>query len=186
MDADAPPKMNIASPLPACLQICNTLSTIGLTVLTPGSSLGLYIVPTDQHVSFVRTLYSLMHTQENFPIGHSSQIAPSQARLTWRFFWVRLNKMHLVGMSILLILLSLGPGYHHSTGPWYHNSPPLRRPTSSSVNPKLGTSPLGHVCVSSVVICHAMWPLWAHIRHIPKTLTHTRPWNHEGRLWYHL
>jgi hypothetical protein len=36
---------------------------------------------------------------------------------------------------------------------------PLRRPTSSSVNPNPRTSPLSHVCVSSVVICHAMWPL---------------------------
>jgi hypothetical protein len=55
--------------------------------------------------------------------------------------------------------------------PGYHNPPPLRRPTSSSVNPKPGTSPLSHVCVSSVVICHAMWPLWAHMRHAPYTRT---------------
>jgi hypothetical protein len=33
-------------------------------------------------VHFVRTLSSLMRTQENFPAGHPSQIAPSQARLT--------------------------------------------------------------------------------------------------------
>jgi hypothetical protein len=83
-------------------------------VLIPGSSLGSYIVPTDQHESFVRTLSSLMRTRENFPVGHTSQIAPSQASLTWRFFRDRLpkKKMHLVGMSTLLILLSLGPGYH--------------------------------------------------------------------------
>jgi hypothetical protein len=87
----------------------------GPMVLTPGSSLGSYIAPTDQHVSFVRTLSSLMCTRENSPIGHPSQIAPSQARLTWRFFRDRLSKkrMHLVGMDTLLILLSLGPGYHH-------------------------------------------------------------------------
>jgi hypothetical protein len=30
----------------------------------------------------VRTLFSLMHTRENFPVGHPSQIAPSQAHLT--------------------------------------------------------------------------------------------------------
>jgi hypothetical protein len=53
-----------------------------LVVLTPGSSLGSYIVPTDQHGPFVRTLSSLMRTRENFPVGHSSQIALSQARLT--------------------------------------------------------------------------------------------------------
>jgi hypothetical protein len=54
-----------------------------------------------------------MRTQENFLVGHSSQIAPSQARLTWRFFRDRLlkKKMHLVGMDTLLILLSLGLGY---------------------------------------------------------------------------
>ena len=87
-------------------------------VLTYGSSLGSYIVPTDQHRSFVHTLFSLMCTQENFPVGHPSQIAPSQARLTWRFFRDRLpkKKMHLIGMDTLLILLSLGPGYHHPRG----------------------------------------------------------------------
>jgi hypothetical protein len=58
----------------------------GPTVLTPGSSLGSYIVPTNQHRSFVHTLSSLMRTREDFPVGHPSQIAPSQARLTWRFF----------------------------------------------------------------------------------------------------
>jgi hypothetical protein len=82
-------------------------------VLTPGSSLGSNIVPTDQHGSFVRTLSSLMRTRENFSVGHPSQIAPSQARLTWRFFWDRLpkKKMHLIDINTLLILLSLGPGY---------------------------------------------------------------------------
>jgi hypothetical protein len=129
----------------------------GPAVLTPGSSLGSYIVPTDQHESFVHTLSSLMRTQENFPVGHPSQIAPSQARLTWRFFQDRLpkKKMHLVGMITLLILLSLGPG-HPIPGARISQSTPLRRPTSSSVNPNPGTSPLGHVCMSSVVICHAM------------------------------
>jgi hypothetical protein len=85
----------------------------GPTVLTPSSYLGSYIVPTDQHESFVRTLSSLMRTQENFSVGHPSQIAPSQARLTWRFFRHRLpkKKMHLICMNTLLILLSLGPRY---------------------------------------------------------------------------
>jgi hypothetical protein len=66
----------------------------------------------------VRTLSSLMRTKENFPVGHPSQIALSQARLTWRFFRDRLpkNKMRLVGMDTLLILLSLGLGYHHPRG----------------------------------------------------------------------
>jgi hypothetical protein len=88
------------------------------TVHTPGSSLGSYIVPIDQHESFVRTLSSLIRTRENFPVGHPSQIAPSQTHLTWRFFRDRLpkKKMHLVGMDTLLILLSLGPGHHHPRG----------------------------------------------------------------------
>jgi hypothetical protein len=30
------------------------------------------------------------------------------------------KKMHLAGMSTLLILLSLGLGYHHPPGPGYH------------------------------------------------------------------
>jgi hypothetical protein len=90
----------------------------GLAVPTPGSSLGSYVVPTDQHESFVRTLSSLMRTRENFPVGHPSQIATSQARLTWRFFQHRLlkKKMHLVCMDTLLILLSFRPGYHHPRG----------------------------------------------------------------------
>jgi hypothetical protein len=82
----------------------------GPVVLTPDSLLGSYIVPTDQHGSFVHTLSSLMRTQENFPIRHLFQIAPRQVHLTWRFFRDRLpkKKMHLVGMDTLLILLSLG------------------------------------------------------------------------------
>jgi hypothetical protein len=90
----------------------------GPAVLTPGSSLGSHIISTDQHESFMHTLSSLMRTRENFPVGHPSQIAPSQARLTWRFFRDRLSKkkMHLVGLDTLLILLSLGPGYHHPRG----------------------------------------------------------------------
>ena len=45
------------------------------------------------------------------------QIAPSQARLTSEFFGDRLpeKKLQLVGMSILLILLSPGPGCHMLT-----------------------------------------------------------------------
>jgi hypothetical protein len=83
-------------------------------LLTTGSTLGSYIVPTDQHEPFMRTLSPLMCTSENFPVGHPSKIAPSQARLTWRFFRDRLpKKMHLVGLSTLLIQLSLVPRYHN-------------------------------------------------------------------------
>jgi hypothetical protein len=98
--------------------------TAGPTVLTLGSSLGLYIVPTDQHKSFLRTLSSLVRTQENFSVGHSSQIAQSQARLTYTFFRDRFpkNKIHLIDMSTLLNLLSLRPRYHHPLGPGYHTN----------------------------------------------------------------
>jgi hypothetical protein len=41
-------------------------------VLTPDSSLGSYIVPTDQHEYFVCILSSLIRTRENFPVGHPS------------------------------------------------------------------------------------------------------------------
>jgi hypothetical protein len=125
-------------------------------VLTPGSFLGLYIVPTDQQKSFAHFVLTHAHP-EYFSVGHPSQIAPSQAHLTWRFFRDRLpkKKMHLIGMDTLLILLSLGLG-HPILGARISQSNPLRRPTSSSVNPYLGTSPLSHVWVSSVVICHAM------------------------------
>jgi hypothetical protein len=43
-----------------------------------------------------------------------------------------------------------------SQGSGYDNPPLLRRPTSSSVNLNPEISPLNHVCVSSIVICHAM------------------------------
>jgi hypothetical protein len=91
----------------------------GSAVLTPGSSLGSYIVPTDQPEYFVHTLSSLMHTRENFPVGHPSQIAPRQARLTWRFFRDRLpkKKMHLVGMDTVLILFKPWARISPSQGP---------------------------------------------------------------------
>jgi hypothetical protein len=99
----------------------------GLVVLTPGSSLRSYIVP---HGSFMHTLSSLKRTRENFLVSHPSQIAPSQAHLTWRLFRDRLpkKKMHLIGMNILLILLSLGPEYP-ILGGRISQSTPLRRPT---------------------------------------------------------
>jgi hypothetical protein len=136
----------------------------GSVVLTPKSFLGSYIVPTDQHESFVRTLFSLIRTRENFPVGHPSQIAPNQTHLTSRFFRDRLPKKRctlLVGYSII------------SIKPWARisQSTPLRRLTSSSVNPNPGNSPLSHVCVSSVVICHAMWLLLTHMRHASYTRT---------------
>jgi hypothetical protein len=66
-----------------------------------------------------------MRIRENFPVGHSTQIAPSQTRLTWRFFRDMLpkKKMHFVDLITLLILLSLGQDIPFQ-GPGYHNPPP--------------------------------------------------------------
>jgi hypothetical protein len=112
-----------------------------------------------------------MRTRENFLVGHPSQIAPSQARLTWRFFRDRLpeKKMHLVGMSTLLILLSLGPGYHHPRGqditihPLEDRRP--RRPTPIQEPPLLAMS----VCLVSSydMPCGHSGPTCA-MRHIPE------------------
>jgi hypothetical protein len=55
----------------------------------------------------------------------------------------------------LVVLPGDGRG-HPIPGARISQSTPLRRLTSSSVNPNPGTSPLGHVCMSSAVICHAM------------------------------
>jgi hypothetical protein len=153
----------------------------GPALLTPGSSLGSYIVPTDQHESFVRTLSSLMRTRENFPVGHSSQIAPSQAHLIWRFFRGRLpkKKMHLIGMITLLILLSLGPG-HPIPGARISQSTPLedrrpRRSTPIQEPPLLTTS----IClVSSYAMpCDHFGPTCAmrHILEPPSPHTPVKP-----------
>jgi hypothetical protein len=119
----------------------------------------------------VRTLSSLMRTQEDFPAGHPSQNAPSQARLTWRFFQDRLpkKKMHLIGMITLLIQLSLGPG-NPIPGARISQSTPLedrrpRRSTPIQEPPLLAT----FVClVSSYAMpCDHSRPTCA-MRHIPE------------------
>ena len=80
---------------------------------------------------------------KNFPVGHPSQISPGQARLTSEFFGDRLpeKKLQLVGISILLILLSLGPRCHMLT-PLRDRRP--RRSILSQERPLLATS-----CTSS-------------------------------------
>jgi hypothetical protein len=54
------------------------------------------------------------------------------------------KKVYLDVMSILSIIVSLEPACH--------NPPPLRRPTSPLVNPKLRMSYLGHVHMPSTDI----------------------------------
>jgi hypothetical protein len=73
------------------------------------------------------------------------EIASGQTRLTPEFFTGELleKKVYLDDMSILSILLNIETGCHN---------PPLRRPTSSSVNSKPETFHLGHVRTSSTII----------------------------------
>jgi hypothetical protein len=150
---------------------CNTSSNPWTGGITPSSSLGSYIVPIDQHESFVHTLSSLMCIRENIPVGHPSQIAPSQACLTWRFFGDMLpkKKMHLVGMDTLLILLSLRPGYHNPPSledQRPHRSTPIQEPPLLATSVSL-VSLYAMPCDHSGSTCA--------MRHIHEPLAHTRP-----------
>jgi hypothetical protein len=82
-----------------------------------------YIPSPQTNISLLCTLCSHSYAPKKtfYSVTHS-KIALGQTRLTWRFFQDRLmkKKMHLVGMSTQLILLSLGPWYHHPPGPGYH------------------------------------------------------------------
>jgi hypothetical protein len=97
--------------------------------------------------------------------------------LSWWAF--RKKKLQLVGMSILLILLSLGPGCYILT--------PLRdrRPRRSIPSQEC---PLGYVRVSSAnayaMLCDHSRSTPA-MRTMPAQLRHMRPWNRESQLWYH-
>jgi hypothetical protein len=142
---------------PRPVVLCNTPSTPGPAVLTPGSPLGPYI-PTDQHESFVCTLSSLMRTRENFSDGHPSQDCFRPSMLNLDVFSRQASEKEDAPYWYEYYINPIEPWARIS-----HNPPgqditihPLRRSTSSSVNPKPGTSPLGHICMSSVVICHAM------------------------------
>jgi hypothetical protein len=80
-------------------------------------------------------------------------------------------------MSTLLILLSLGQGYHHPPGPGYHNPPPLedRRPRRSTPIQEptlLATS----VCLVSsyTMSCDTMGPHAPYIR-TPNPHTPVKP-----------
>jgi hypothetical protein len=77
-----------------------------------------------------------MRTEENFPVGHPSQIGPSQARLTWRFFRDRLPKKEDVPCWCGYYINSIKPWARKSPSqrPGYHNPPSLddRRPRRST------------------------------------------------------
>jgi hypothetical protein len=80
-------------------------------ILTPGSSLGSYIVPTDQHKSFVRTLSLLMRTRENFSVGH-----PSQKEDAPCWYGYSINSIKPWARTSP----SQGPRYHTNTPNIYH------------------------------------------------------------------
>jgi hypothetical protein len=140
--------------------------------------------------------FRLVTYAEIAPITYP-EIAPREACLTIEFFAIGLQKkkVYLANMSILLILLSIESGCHN---------PPLRRPTSSSINTKPGTYPFSHVRTSSTGIHIPYVQLAADVpyrvppreptryTYIPTSLTHMllyhsqlihmRPWNCEGQL----
>jgi hypothetical protein len=120
----------------------------GLAVLTPGSSLGSYIVPTDQPGSFVCTMSSLMHTRENFPGRSPIPNCSKPSTLNLEVLSRQASKKEDAPCWYGYSINSIKPWAKISPfqGPRYHN-PPLKRPTSSSVNPNPGTSPLSHVYV---------------------------------------
>jgi hypothetical protein len=63
-------------------QGCNTPSTPGPMILTPGSSLESYIVPIDQHEPFVRTLSSLITPEKtSWSITHPKLLQAKHAIL---------------------------------------------------------------------------------------------------------
>jgi hypothetical protein len=66
-----------------------------------------------------------MCTREDFPGGHPSQDCSTPSTLKPKVLsrYAFKNKMHLIGMSTLLILLSLGSGYHHPLGSGYNVNP---------------------------------------------------------------
>ena len=107
------------------------------------------------------------------------QISPGQARLTSEFFGDRLpeKKLQLVGMSILLILLSPGPGCHMLT-PLRDRRP--RRSIPSQERPLLATSHTSSAngpCVTSMrpgPTIHVLRPCVQCQRRIPDARALTR------------
>jgi hypothetical protein len=152
---------------------CNTPSTPGPEVLTPGNPLESYIISTDQHESFVCTLSSLMHTCEDFPVDNASQdcYGPSMLNLEVLSRQASEKEDAPYWYGYFIIYIKPWARISPSTSARIPQSTLHRRPTTSAVNPKLGTSLLDHVCMSSVVMCHAMWQLKGHMCHAPYTQT---------------
>ena len=125
---------------------------------------------TDQHQSFLHTFVLTCAHPGTLP--GRSPIAPGQARLTLEFLRDGLpeKKLQLVGMSIILILLSLGPGYYILT-PLRDRRP--RRSIPSQERPLLATS----VCPVPAHVPCCVTTLGPHQPCAPclRNCAHTRP-----------
>jgi hypothetical protein len=64
--------------------------------------------------------------------------------------------MQLVGMSKLLIGLSLRQEYHHPTGPGYHNQPLLTPTCVLTSSPPLATLPHRHRPNLRIMLCSSI------------------------------
>ena len=145
----------------------------GQAVVTSGSSLG-SIDCTHRSTLVFSPHFILTHAHPGELPGWSPipKLRYESSTLNPQVLWGGLpeKKMHLIDMSILSLLLSLGPGSH--------NHPPLedRRPRRSTPSQEL--FPLGHVCVSSAGIyampCDHSGSTCA-MRHMSAPLAHTRP-----------
>jgi hypothetical protein len=133
---------------------CDTPSTPGQVILTPGSPLESKTVPIDQHASCVRTLSSLMRAREDFSIGYLSQDCSRSSTLNLDVLSRQASDKEDTPCWYEYSINYINPWARisPSTGARISQSTPLRRSTSTSVNPKLGTSPLGNVYVSNIII----------------------------------
>ena len=121
------------------IPLCNIPPSRGRARLHLAVYLG-YRLPSQTNTSLFCTLcpYSCA-PRKNFLVGHPSSNFSGPSMLNLGVLWRPASgkKLQLVDMSILSILLSSWAGVSHTH--------PLKRPTSSSVNPKPGTSSLGYV-----------------------------------------
>jgi hypothetical protein len=96
------------------------------------------------HSFFVHFILTHAHPRRTFQsVTHRSK--PSTLNFVVFRDVLPEKKLQLVGMSILINPIKHWAGMSRT--------PPLRRSTSSSINPKLGTFSLGHVRGSSVSAC---------------------------------
>jgi hypothetical protein len=141
--------------------------------VTPGSYLGFLDWPHRPILVFsAHFIITRAHPGSTSRSVTHRQIAPGQACLTWSSFQMSFRKKGIPCWYEYPI---------NPIKPWakISHTHPLRRPTSSSVKPSPGTSPLGHVHASSADPCATTGHMSAH-------LTCTRPCYCKGRLWYQM